>query len=615
MFENAVTWISAIAIIALTYTLVRFFDQKLSVPVRSSPAPVLNQTTVDGSKTNSLSIPPATDFKLVRRSSPAFQAMIDDASAKFEGRAPELMEFIIGLCEKNYDAASALFFHGREAGTIRSENCRMDLLMSLCLACIKVGSPHFIFKYLSEMEDMKIGRDLGFLSNLIRTLTSKKHYKICLSLNDSYLSLIPPTLLSESGAAESAKVSYSCLLYASVESKEYWRALKFFRQLERTGLEPTDRDLVNVVRAAVFREDWKSIVSILSRQSDNRSSKAVDVAIQALVAAGRPEFISDLISSSESIVVVDQVLSSLKRSQSESSFLNQVVARSDLQDSTLMLLSQCLVAWQVDNAIAVIKQMLSSSHALQHKNVVFVFNALLKKVSQISRMEFGVLLGDLRMAVYTVGLRPTLGTYSGLFKAAPSLTDIMDVYNLFCEQKLVDCGLAMDSSLLQTILACVSSQMVPAKEGGFGRTFANRVITDAQQVGVKPFSEKSVSILISILLKTGPGCFEEIRSLLTSTKHGDNKLYLQAIEGAIKQKNRRWTNTLFEQMVERGLQGKAGTADRVLNLCAKDAISFSQVLELALLNKLPVREETVNVLRGEPRVQSVLSKYKYRLPQ
>jgi hypothetical protein len=612
MFDDAVTWISAIAIIALTYTLVRFFDQSSLVKSGSKATSVLSEATADAVKFSPAPALSPAEFRLTRRSSPDFQSMITETFQQFMGHPDELIDFIIGLCEKNYDAASALFFHGRETGSINPDNCRTDLLMSLCQACIKVGSPHFIFKYLSEMEDMKLPRDRVFLSNLIRTLTSKKHFKICLSLNDSYLSLVSPSLFPESSAAEAGKVAYSCLLYASVESKEYWRALKFFRQLERTGLEPTDRDLMNVVRAIVFREDWKSIVLILSKESDSRSAKAVDVAIQALTSAGRPDIIADVVSSAESIDIVDHILTSLKRYQTGHNVLSSILSRTDLQDSSLTLLGQGINNWAIEDPLSAMKQVLSSTTLLQHKCAIFVINSLLKKISKISRTDFRSLLGDLRMSVYTAGVRPTLATYAGLFKAAPSVTDIMDVYNLFYEQQLVDNALVMDSMLMQTILTNVSNQSSPGQEGS---AFANRVISDAKKIGIHPFSEKTVSILVSILLKSGSGNFQEIGALLGSVRMTDNRVFMQAIEGAVKLRNRRWASNLFDQMIKAGVSGKVGTADKVLRMCNKDAICFGQILELALLNKMPVREDTVSVLRNEPRVKAVLAKFKYLLPQ
>jgi hypothetical protein len=617
MLETVVNILSGLALVALTYSLVRIVDHRLSF-WRQKPE-LSGIVNVDRKSCySSVAEVQPTESKLSRRSSPEFEIGISNAMSRYSSDPEGLTKFISGTCETNYDAASALFFKGRQFGLISAVNSSTDLVLRLCIACIKVGSPHFIFKYLAEMDDMKVPRDLNFLSIIIRTLTSRKHFKICLSVNDNYLSLVSPALLCEEGASEAAKTAYSCLLWAASETKEHWRALKFFRQLERSGLDPSDNDIFNVVNACLYREDWKSAAQIIMKYPGSSSKRAVDAAVRTLLSADTHHQLGELIASAPSPATVEHVLKAIAKSDSRVSFFDYVMRRSDTSDSIIELLAECVKGWDMDTPETKLKDILHSGEFSKSGRILTLVNALLSKIRGLSRMVFIGLLGDLRMAVYSSGLRPNLSTYSGLIKLSPTVNDLMDVYNLFGEQQLVDSSLAIHSEFLNTILMHVSAKISTSSEGESAYAFANRVLSDADRYGVGELSENAVSSLVAVLLKcsNSHGIFEEIYGLLSGMRAPmEGRVFLQAIEGAIRQKELRWISDLFQLMTEKCKRTKIGSVERLLKTAASDGRVFAHVLELALLNRFAVKEAIVSKMQGDAKVKAVLVKYKYRLPQ
>jgi pentatricopeptide repeat protein len=268
---------------------------------------------------------------------------------------------ISDMCQKNYDAASALFFEGRAKGLMNQENATTDMFLNLCSACIRVGSPHFIFKYFAEMDELNLVRDLKFFHSIIKLLVSKGHYKVALSVNDNCLSLIPPTALGEENLTEIAKSIYSCLLYACLESREFWRALKFFRQMEKTGQPATERDVSNVVSAVIAREDWKSLSFLLVKDYGAiNTRRVVESAVQALHRHNQTAFIGFILRSAKATKTVDNTLVTLKYCKNRQSYLDCILDRSEVGASTIEIVSECVGAWTIEDPVASVRRVLDS---------------------------------------------------------------------------------------------------------------------------------------------------------------------------------------------------------------------------------------------------------------
>jgi hypothetical protein len=459
-------------------------------------------------------------------------------------------------------------------------------------------------------------KDLNFFNSLVKILTFKGHFKMSLSMNDTYLHLISPSVLVEDGNAEVAKSIYSCLLYCSVESKEYWRALKFFRQIERTG-PPSEKDLLNVCRSSIAREDWKSLISILSKEFPAVVlKKSIGMAVESLLHNGQEELISDFLGSAKSISTVEQVLLGLRILENRTNFLQSILNRSDLSQTAISIVAQSMDNWVFSETdpdpIATVRSMLASKDKSCSMPLV---NALLRASKSVTRLLFCALLGDIRSAVYADNFRADDNVYASLYRLAPSVSDVMDVYNLMEEQQRVDNQLKPGDKMLRAILHRV------AKES---RDSTAWVVACRVSGNFKNLSEKAVSLLITILVDS-PSLggdksiqYEKIFELLDQRRSFNQRLFVLAIDGAIHQGNSKWTNRLFQLMVDRvrpeeRKQTLTECVDRILREAKGDM--FSQALELALLNRVPLKEGTV--VAGVANCKTalkVLTKYKYRLP-
>ena len=547
----------------------------------------------------------SSDVKLSRRNSPDFDAVISEMVRAYTGRGFELTKLIIELCDTNYDAASALFFGGRTSGEINADNSSPELFMSLCKACVKVGSPHFIFKYLGHMDDARVPRDVHFLSSLVKVLTFKKHFKICLSVNDSYFSLLSPTILSDETTSESAKVALSCLLYCSVEAKEYWRALKLFRQLEKTGKTPSDKDLLNVMKAAIFREDWKSIVAVVNKSNEGGDLKALELGIVTLLKVEKYDLVESIIRSMQSKHLLKNIFHLIARSKSRHSFLECVLGKEMLDGSTLRVAGDCIGTWEIENPLNIVRSILNDSRLVVIPEVQPIVSGLISKSKVMSCIVFNSLVGDLRLALYTYGLRPIPAIYSALFEKASSFSDIMDVCNLFDEQSQVDDRFPPDDRVRVSGLERI--HLLCAKDPRTAWSCATRLMSSEP-------SEQCLTFLIRILLTNSQNSetyIEIAHKLLSGSKRCDQALAVQTLESAIRLKNPRLVSTLFPLITRDGKRVRPEVVERLLTLCGPELGIYHQVLELALIHRLPIKENAIR--RDVAAVVALLKKYKYRL--
>ena len=325
--------------------------------------------------------------RISRRSSPTFMNDINSLLQSYTSDNGGLGEAISDLCQKNYDAASALFFEGRTKRLINRENATTDMFLNLCSACVRVGSPHFIFKYFAEMDELDLGRDLQFFHSIIKLLVSKGHYKVALSVNDNCLSLVPPTALGEESITEIAKSIYSCLLYACVESREFWRALKFFRQMEKTGQPTTERDLSNVARAVIAREDWKSLSSLLVKDyGATNMRRVIEPAVQALHRHNQTGHIEVILRSAKATKTVDNTLLTLKYCKNRQSYLECILDRSEVGVSTMEIVSECLGAWTIEDPVGSVRRVLDSDLVKsQPQFATSLVNQLVKRSKTVRR--------------------------------------------------------------------------------------------------------------------------------------------------------------------------------------------------------------------------------------
>jgi hypothetical protein len=257
-----------------------------------------------------------------RRFSNKFHEEIDSIIVTHRGSPSGLVSLIEELCPKNYEAASALYYKGKEMGVLSSDEMSVDMFRTLSIACVRVGTPHFVFKYLTEMDEYGIPRDLEFYHSLIKLLVFRKFHKISLSLHDVHMSRLLSFDREDSlrEDMELLRTIYSCLLFSSIAAKDYWRSAKFFKQLVKTGFPPSDRDIANIIRAIIAREDWSNgfkllaslpadppIGQFLDSIPDQKISEAIHAVLKSVVIGELNLLVAELISRSISMQFVDRV--------------------------------------------------------------------------------------------------------------------------------------------------------------------------------------------------------------------------------------------------------------------------------------------------------------------
>jgi len=85
--------------------------------------------------------------------------------------------------------------------------------------------------------------------------------------------------------------------------------VKFFKQVIRSGLTPSDRDYTNVTRAIIEREDWLNGFKIIATRASTGNA-CIPMFIKAVVQKD-PSVLAQILRSITSTVVLSQVMISL----------------------------------------------------------------------------------------------------------------------------------------------------------------------------------------------------------------------------------------------------------------------------------------------------------------
>ena len=623
--------LTTIVIVLLSYIAVRLVQEhvQLARASRAAPqfepricsnvkSPELNEHTLCkqlSQKSSGLTI-------LSRRSSETFSGDVESTLNSLENQEGALVDLIQDLSSKNYDAASALYFRGSERGMFTSTIPLSEMFLGLCSACIRVGSPHFVFKYFGEMDELGVARDLNFYNSVIKILTFKKHYKINLSINDTCLNLVAANALVDPNTSTMAKSIFSCLLYSAVEAKEYWRALKYFRQLEKTTQGPSEKDCANLFRALVVREDWTSIVAVLIRTPLDRAPRAIGSVTQTLVENARPDSLSHVVREATCPQVAFLVLQEMKKSHFKGNVLSAVLGRSSVTDQILVNAASLAAQWELDDKTieSTVADLLQRPDA--RASSILLINSLLRRVSEPKNV-FNSLVALLRNSLFVdSAVKPDMATYMALLKLSPSVNQTMEVYRMFREQKGMNSRLKADEQFVNGVLVSIASRTFARNNTSAVVAFG--IVHDFIAEDFRP-SIRTVSILVSILTKAGTEeSFRQTLELLTKTcqtEYGlvpEQTLFAPAIAAAIRMRRDQWVSRLFQAMAEVG-RGKSKASSDLIDgllleaLKAENESGFCLLVELALLHRLPVRESTVARLRECAKLQSVLVKYKYKL--
>ena len=565
-----------------------------------------------------------------RRASSKFLEELNATYDDVKTSPSKLVEAIKCLCVKNYDAASALFFKGRETGLLNCSNSSLDMFLSLCSSCIRVGSPHFIFKYFAEMDAMNISRDLVFYNSVVKILTFKKHYKINLSLHDTELNLVVPRSFEDPDSLALVKSMFSCFLYSANETKEYWRAPKFFRLIEKTGMTPTENDYCNVIRATISREDWKGAVAILARANPESCRRALQMFVDA---THRRDFdcLCALVETAQYSSTIVEIFISLRRRGRLMDIVDNVVKSDSVSEAVIDAVSQCVQVVRLNDSL--IERLLHKIFLLKSPktNTIDSFNLIVARHSNPGRLLPSV-ISRLNENTAQSGKRlvPNQQTYIWMLKASSrSLDRILEIYQLLMDISGEGAG-SVDELLLSAFLQSISSCAIPGVRAWI---LTKGVLDDfSSKLGIKP-SVGSCQILIGILVRAACAnrsdsdeYFRECLGILEGDPEliPTTELFVQAIEGAIKARNSRSVSVLFQAMADEhnnsransqicGLSVSATTVDLLLAFAVKANAGYiiPQLVELTLLNRLPLAVESVEKIGATPRLSEVLTKYKY----
>ena len=480
-------------------------------------------------------------------------------------------------------------------GVLSPLSVSVDMFLNLCSSCIRVGSPHFVFKYFGEMDDFHVHRDLSFYNSIIKILTFKRYYKINLSISDMCLNLTAPNR-DDSIDMENLRSIYSCMLYSSVETREFWRSSKFFKQIIRTGLSPSEKDFSNVTRAVIDREDWINGFKLLT------SASKIDIpSITNLVKAvlhKDPSCVPQMIRlshTSASLCAVltvlaqenclDEYVDNACRRLTTESCLVETDAISNLVQLVDFLNHQEKLRMNIDLIVdKLLDVSLSAIFTRLGESVVPFVNGIMRL---ILRKESPGMLMKIRNRIVpafkrnllvtttdaTPSLLPDLASYSLLFKSVShaSLSDAMDIYRMFESQS--DAGMIVgNAELFCDCLSSLASQVSsknPASASRYVWTVANGIVNDMLSMGIYP-TNQICGLMVSILVKLAAAVpedhdfyFGEALNLLTTTISKeydmvpDMKLFVQAVTGAIVQRRMRWVNKLFSAMIDQHKQNKA----------------------------------------------------------
>jgi hypothetical protein len=92
-------------------------------------------------------------------------------------------------------------------------------------------------------------------------------------------------------------------------------------------------------------------------------------------------------------------------------------------------------------------------------------------------------------------------------------------------------------------------------------------------------------------------------------------MFVRPIEKAIELKKSIWVGRLFGGLVSKREILDNQAISRILNYAqARDMGSFYLLLELVLMNRLPLSPKILDAVKNNTRVHQILAKFKYKLP-
>ena len=615
MFDYTGSELIVIVIVLLSYVAFRnFFEhfQKEDPPrvERLDPAKATNEKTQEvGNPIGMKSIIPTAP---IRRSSSSFIADIRSKVESYRDDPLSLVESITSMCLKNYDAASAMYFSAKAARILTADVANKAMFLSLCSSCIRVGSPHFVFKYFNEMDELSVYRDLDFFDSILKILTFKREFKTALSINDQYLAVLGGRVRGASEESISyAKSIYSCLLFSSVETKEYWRALKFFRQIEKTGHSPTDKDFLNIFRSLLVREDYGTISSTTYCLSEN-CQRAIHSALSQLVEKTREDVITLILNDNRVPVHIVEIIattSSVLRVPGKYWFPT-VISCPQLQESTIGLLLRALPKLRLDDLC-----IMDCIHRICNHGgdkAITLMEDLISKIHDES-----VLIGEVFPVLKDCimrSLKVTHGSFVSLARSCKTIQSILDVhgvYSMGVSHGTTEYSCTVTEGLLKSLFHLPEA----IENWHHAKSIVGESLRDPKSL---PFP--ILSVLVEILLKCarapeadGSLYFNECMRLFAE-RSDSKRLIIRPIETAIELKRTVWVNRFFSALISNRDDIDGQTISRLLNHAqSRDMGSFYLLLELVLMNRLPLSPKNLDKVRNNSRVHQILKKYKYKL--
>jgi len=168
------------------------------------------------------------------------------------------------LCHSQVRRALELYRASVKAG-IQFENAPdgkcSSTFSSLVIACLRAGQVNDVIELTKDFRRHGPGPDASLVASMMRLCTSKQLFAEGLEIFD---------LANEATQIESDdKTVWSCLLFCSVEAKQFNRCMGFFDKIRACG-DPSSKDYSNMVRMAFSNTDWKLALNMVSqmRKSD-----------------------------------------------------------------------------------------------------------------------------------------------------------------------------------------------------------------------------------------------------------------------------------------------------------------------------------------------------------
>jgi len=168
------------------------------------------------------------------------------------------------LCHSQVKRALQLYQAAKEAGidfnAAPAEKCSRTF-SSLIIACLRAGQVEDAINLVQDLRQLGAGPDAALVASMTRLCTSKQLFAEGLRVFD--IATEDRSLKFED------QTVWSCLLFCSVESKNFRRCNGFFDQLCLCGT-PSAKDYSNMVRKAFSTSDWQLALKMIAamRKSD-----------------------------------------------------------------------------------------------------------------------------------------------------------------------------------------------------------------------------------------------------------------------------------------------------------------------------------------------------------